>query len=80
MVWPQVGICIAGFTSTYDESDTVFAYQAGVGLGYKIAEKTLLNLSYRYFATNDPELDDGVDRVTAEFLSHNVFVGIVQEF
>lgn len=54
-----------------DDSDTVFAYQAGVGVGIPVAIVTLYG-GYRYFATADPEFE-GTD---AEYHSHNVEVGV----
>ena len=51
-----------------DEDDTVFAYQAGAGLGFALTETITLLTGYRFFGTTDPEFD-GVD---AEYHSHNV--------
>ncbi len=71
---------IAGGAIIYDESDTVFAYQAGAGVGYKVTRTTTVSLSYRFFGTADPEFDDGFDKVDAEYSSHNIMVGIVGRF
>ena len=64
----------------YEEDDTVFAYQIGAGLGYKITPATMATLSYRYFGTSDPTFDDGVDKIEAEYKSHNIWVGFVARF
>ncbi|WP_429886516.1 outer membrane protein [Geoalkalibacter halelectricus] len=39
-----------------DDSDDVFAYQFGGGLGYQINNQLTLDLGYRYFATLDATL------------------------
>ena len=59
-----------------DEDDTVFAYQAGAGLGFAVTERITLFGGYRYFATADPEFE-GVD---AEYGSHNIEAGVRFEF
>ncbi len=71
---------VAGISTIYDESDTVLAYQAGVGLGYNVTPKTTVSLSYRFFGTADPEFDDGFDKIDAEYMSHNVMVGLLYRF
>lgn len=71
---------VGGIAVTYDESDTVFAYQAGAGIGYKVTPATTLNLSYRFFGTTDPTFDDGVDKVESEYQSHNIWVGFTHRF
>jgi opacity protein-like surface antigen len=54
-----------------DDKDTVFAYQAGAGIGIPVAIVTVYG-GYRFFATADPSFD-GTD---AEYRSHNVEVGV----
>ncbi len=71
---------VAGVAVTYDESDTVLAYQVGAGLGYRVTPMMTVNLSYRYFATKDPEFDDGVDKIETEYASHNIMVGLIARF
>ncbi len=71
---------VAGVGVTYDESDTVFAYQVGAGLGYRVTPTMTVTLSYRYFATKDPEFDDGVDKIETEYASHNIMAGLVARF
>jgi opacity protein-like surface antigen len=36
-----------------DDTDSVFAYQVGVGLSYNMSENVALDFGYRYFATSD---------------------------
>jgi opacity protein-like surface antigen len=57
-------------------NDTVFAYQFGAGIGYAIVENFNIDLTYRYFATEDPEFGNG----TAEFASNNVYLGLRYNF
>ena len=71
---------VAGITTIYDESDTVLAFQVGAGVGYNVTPKTTVSLSYRFFGTADPEFDDGVDKIDAEYFSHNVMVGLLFRF
>jgi opacity protein-like surface antigen len=59
-----------------DEDDTVFAYQAGAGLGFAVTDAITLFAGYRFFGTTDPEFE-GVD---AEYHSHNIEGGIRFEF
>ena len=71
---------LAGIPIIYDESDTVLAYQAGVGLGYKVTPKTTISLSYRFFGTADPEFDDGFDKIDSEYTNHSVMIGVLARF
>lgn len=71
---------VAGVAVTYDESDTVLAYQTGFGLGYKIPPDTMITLSYRFFGTSDPTFDDGTDKIESEYQSHNIWAGINVQF
>jgi len=66
---------IAGIPQSYDESDTVFAYQFGAGIGYKLTPKATISLSYRLFGTSDVEFVDPVDTDTYEYLSHSFMIG-----
>ena len=71
---------IGGAATTYDESDTVFAYQIGAGLGNEIQPGVIATLSYRFFGTTDPTFDDGVDKIDSEYQSHNIWAGINVQF
>lgn len=80
-VTPYVGLGI-GFAKLdadlegESEKDTVFAYQLGFGLGINLQENLILDLSYRYFATSDPDFDG----LEAEFSSNNIMVGLRMNF
>jgi opacity protein-like surface antigen len=71
---------VGGVAVNFDESDTVFAYQVGAGLGYKLNQTTTLTLTYRYFGTSDPEFSNGVDTIDGEYQSHSVAVGAIERF
>ena len=60
----------------FSESDTVFAYQFGGGVGYKVNPNILVNVQYRYFGTTDPEFENGGATVEAEYGSHNIMGGV----
>ena len=69
----------AGVAKSYDESDLVFAYQAGAGIGYNFTPTVSGNFQYRFFGTTDPTFD-GVDKIEAEYQNHNFMVGITKRF
>ena len=60
----------------YDDDDTVFAYQVGAGVAYAINRNMTLDLKYRFFATEDPNLYGS----KAEFKSHNIYFGFRYTF
>ncbi|HOX16422.1 MAG TPA: outer membrane beta-barrel protein [Smithellaceae bacterium] len=60
----------------YDDDDTVFAYQVGAGVAYSINKNMILDLKYRFFATEDPNLYGS----KAEFKSHNIYFGFRYTF
>ena len=57
---------------SYDDDDTVFAYQAGVGAGYAVTETVTLDCKYRYLRTGDFNIEGG----DVEVASHNIIAGI----
>ena len=71
---------VAGVALPFDETDTVFAYQIGGGLAYAVNTHVTMDMSYKYFATEDPEFKDGVATVDAEYQSHTVMAGIRYKF
>ena len=54
------------------EDDNVLAYQIILGCGYAAIEQLSIDLQYRFFSTEDPEID-GID---VEYQSHNVMLGL----
>lgn len=54
------------------EDDMVFAYQLILGTGFKINDATTIDVSYRYFATADPDFDG----TEAEYATHNFMAGV----
>lgn len=53
--------------SGFQADDTVFAYQGGVGISYDLTEKTVIDLGYRYFATDDPEFEQSSAAIYSEY-------------
>ncbi len=55
-----------------DDQDRVFAYQGMIGVSIP-ADGAMFDLGYRYFATEDPEFDDGLE---GEYKSHNIYAAL----
>ena len=69
------GIGYASITdkwTTASDSDGVFAWKIGAGLGIKAADKVNIDIGYHYFATNDPVFED--QKITIS--SHNITAGV----
>ena len=71
-----IGVANVEVEGDGSEDDTVFAYQAGAGIGYAVNDSTTLELGYRYMATSDPEFQEAGETVEAEVGSHNFYVGV----
>ena len=64
-----------------DDSDTVFAYQAGGGVEIAMNSVLSLDLGYRYFGTTKARLDNSFDLSTRlRFESHNATAGFRIKF
>ena len=63
-----------------DDSDTVFAYQAGFGSAYQLGGGLSVTADYRYYATADLSLEGSAGAtsgsVTAESSNHTFMVGL----
>lgn len=64
------------FGPFYSDSDTVFAWQLGAGVGIKVSKNMTFDLGYRYFAPNDATLNG--DRVSLS--SSNILAGLRYSF
>ena len=71
----DLNISVSGFPCSSDE-DTLFAYQIGIGVGYAVTEKVIIDVKYRYFGTEDSEYDT----TKAEFASNNFLIGVRVNF
>ncbi len=74
-----------GFGSlVVDDKAWQFAYQGIAGLAFELAEGLALDLSYRYFATLDPDFAGTLAGAPAEFEqeynSHSLFAGLRWNF
>jgi len=79
-----IGRADTGWASDFDDTNTVFAFQAGFGIGYEITPKFAASVSYRYFETSTPNFKAtiaGAD-VTAqtEIKVQTVFAGLLVKF
>lgn len=88
---PFVGIGIGGANVDYDakalgssladSSDTVIAYQGILGVAYPLSKWLKLDLSYRYFRTQDAKLRDiNNEPFDVEYETHNVSIGLRYDF
>jgi len=59
-----------------DDTDSVFAYQVGVGLSYNMSENVALDFGYRYFATSDIDVS-GLELSNS---SHSLLLGARYDF
>ena len=60
----------------FKDDDDVLAYQFMLGGSYAATEQLSIDLQYRFFGTEDPEID-GMD---IEYQSHNVMLGLRYSF
>jgi len=76
--WAQVALkdALVSGAALADDSDEVFAYQVGLGLGYQVTGSLTLDAGYRYFATQDAELKDSRGRdLSVEYQNHTILLG-----
>lgn len=71
------GYSIQGVPEVLDDEDTVFAYQLIAGVGYALTQGIDLTAEYRFFATEDPEINATLGDVDTEteYRTQNVLVG-----
>lgn len=63
---------VSGAKLWNQDSAIAFAYQLGVGSGFRINENIILDLSYRYLDTSSFK----IDQITTDFSSHKILLGI----
>lgn len=63
-----------------DDSDMVFAYQFGTGLGYAISRDATLTFDYKIFSTLDPEFTSGGVPWSSEYFLHRLRAGTRMDF
>jgi len=64
----------AAGSSTVKSDDWVIGYQLGAGLLYPLNDKWTLDVSYRYFATTQPELKNAAGLAFKTDVSHHNFL------
>lgn len=65
-----------GGISIPDDDEWVFAYQLGLGLGWKATKALTVDLSYCFYGTSKPKFQ-GLDM---EYYTHNILLGIRYNF
>jgi len=63
---------------SWDETDDVFAWQVGAGLGFKVAECTTLDLGYRYLKPD--KIDSKDEPGEMKLAVHNIMLGLRYNF
>ena len=71
---------VAGFPLEADKDDTVFAYQAGVGVSYVLTPHLSFDVAYRLFGTLEPDLEEGEGVEIENSIHHNGLVGLTYSF
>ena len=71
-----LGMARVNMSWTSDDED-VFAWQLGAGVGYKVAERTTLDLGYRYLKPNNFDTHDMGD---GKLACHNIMLGLRYQF
>ena len=61
-----------------DESNTLFAGQLGVGVGYAVTKNVILDLKYKYFMSQDFEIDSGSWDIS--LTGHQIQFGVRYQF
>lgn len=59
-----------------DDNDTVFAYQAGFGVGYPLGDHLILDAKYAYMAAENPEFE----LLETEINAHRFTLGFRYQF
>lgn len=75
---PYVGLGVGGGTLELNEVDgDIFFWQLGVGFEWFFMERAALDVGYRYqSATSDPELTGSSQKLTMEYTSQSVQIGV----
>ncbi len=73
----MAGAGLAHVEASWADSDDVFAWQVGAGLGFKVAECTTLDLGYRYLKPSKFEVDGYPDQ---KWAVHNIMLGLRYNF
>jgi len=73
----NVKLTSGGGAGNTNDSDSEFAYQGMVGIGYSpdTIPNTQWTLGYRYLATSDPKFAAAAGSINTEYSSHNIELG-----
>ena len=77
--WAQItldNVSIGG-EPLVDDSNSQLAYQAGIGLAWRLSAHFVIDVGYRYYGTTDPEFTkkDGTN-LDYEYASHRLLAGL----
>ena len=70
---------VAGISTDFDDTSTVFAYQFGAGISYPLAKNANITGQYRYFGSEDPDFED-VQEIEGEYDSHTLMIGLTLSY
>ena len=78
-----IGYALMQVEGWHDHHDAdVFAYQVMAGCGYAISKKIIVDLQYRFYATEDPEFETRDDpelghiRIESEYMTQSIMLGL----
>jgi opacity protein-like surface antigen len=82
--WAKISldnIAILGVPFVDDSDSSLLAYQAGLGVGWKLSQHFFFDIGYRYYGTMDPKFvnQDG-NSLDYEYASHRVLAGVRLHF
>lgn len=75
-----LGFAVITIDSGGSESDTVFAWQIGAGIGYEVTTGVVVSADYRFLATSDPSFPASGGDLDAEYMSHGFLLGVRGHF
>ena len=77
--WAQISLdnVSIGGEPLVDDSNSQLAYQAGIGLAWRLSDHFVFDVGYRYYGTTDPEFTkkDGTN-TDYEYASHRLLAGL----
>ena len=70
----------ANFGKLVDDDDTVLAGQLSAGVLFALNKSVVLDIGYRFLATEKPDLSTSLGNVDAKIISHTVIAGLQFNF
>lgn len=69
-----------GTTASVGRTEPLFAYQGIAGLSYAITDQLKADVSYRYFATLDPDVNTAAGKVSTDYRNNTLLLSLRWEF